>query len=201
MSELTAVINFATTKHSGQFRKHNRPNGVKLPFITHPLEVMKKLWTWGIDDWTTLAAATCHDLMEDTEVTKSDIFYLFGEQVANIVEELTFIWERREAISPFPTEYTDLYKQEKAAAKAAYMDSFAGKSDEALVIKLADRICNTRDMVLTNPDKAKGYFEKAKSLIRAWEERRPAIADRFGWNTIYRIEAELVEVTTLTERI
>lgn len=65
------ILDFATKKHEGQFRKKSG-----LPYITHPIVVANqaeryagtrdfkdKLWTVGI----------CHDLFEDTDCTAEEL--------------------------------------------------------------------------------------------------------------------------------
>ena len=58
--------------------------------------------------------------------------------------------------------------------------SIGRKSPEALIIKLADRICNTEDFLLTDPAYARTYLEKANSLYIAVYERQEEIKQRFG---------------------
>lgn len=65
------ILDFATKKHEGQFRKKSG-----LPYITHPIavaemaekyagvpEARNRLWTVGI----------CHDLFEDTDCTAEEL--------------------------------------------------------------------------------------------------------------------------------
>lgn len=74
------AILFATAAHAavGQRRKYTGE-----PYIVHPLEVMallRKHATRPVTD-EMLAAAACHDVVEDTGVTIELIREVFGERV------------------------------------------------------------------------------------------------------------------------
>jgi len=71
-------------------------------------------------------------------------------------------------------------KKEQAKEKDAYLKSFKYKPIEALVIKLADRICNVLDYKLTDPGYAVIYFNKAKCLFEFYQERRNEVVAQFG---------------------
>jgi (p)ppGpp synthase/HD superfamily hydrolase len=102
-------------------------------------------------------------VVEDTKVTKEDLIPLFGETVAAIVGELTFT----------PPEGSDV---DKSLAKAKYMATFATASQSALLIKVADRLCNCMDFVQAGDIKyAKKYFDKAAPLWEALQARKDTI--------------------------
>ena len=166
---LPRAVLYATDKHRSQYRNHVGKLGTRIPYVFHCTEVAKTLWDWGIDDEDLLVAAVLHDLAEDTPITIKEIGDKFNAKVALIVDELTFI----------PT--TDEPKQ-RAAEKARYIESFAIKSVEALVLKLSDRFCNTMDMLRSknNSNSAWSYFHKADALITAWHARRDEVLSRFG---------------------
>src|SRR5438552_3472902 len=70
---------FSEHAHQGQFRKSGEP------YITHPLAVASILSQWRLDAQG-LAAALLHDVMEDTNVTKTEIESSFGKPVADMVD-------------------------------------------------------------------------------------------------------------------
>ena len=76
---------FAANKHRGQFRKGN----LNTPYINHPIKVAYILERAGINDEEVLAAAILHDVIEDTDVTYSDIKNIFNERVADVVLEVS----------------------------------------------------------------------------------------------------------------
>ena len=112
----------------------------------------------------------------------------FGDAVNSIVCELTFI----------PT--TD-EREQRAAEKAQYMESFSKKSIEALVCKLADRLCNTLDKVRSenNHKSAKNYFHKADALFKAWWDRMDELVARFGQQVQDNIEEQYDSVLVALE--
>jgi (p)ppGpp synthase/HD superfamily hydrolase len=118
---------------------------------------MGELYRWGVVDLTTLQAAVCHDVLEDTACSMEELTVAVGKDVANIVRELTF----------------------DGKDKKAYMESFKYKSIEAYVIKLADRLRNVMDFQTTEPDYAKKYYEKANVL---WYDahRTDEMLQKFG---------------------
>lgn len=151
------ALQFAYNAHLGKFRKNGR-----VPYIIHPLEVMKQLSRWGITDTDIQQAALLHDVVEDTDYTYQNIEDEFGFVVAEIVKQLTFVYEG---------DGTD--KKEK---KQEYIASFQTKSVPALLIKAADRLCNTIDFM---PDRyAKKYLHMGKPVFDAIIDRKKEI-DKF----------------------
>lgn len=148
------AIVFAVEHHAGQIRKEPI-NGFYMPFISHPIQVMKMIWQWGAGTPTALASAVCHDLLEDTDVTRSMLKRKLGKDVANTVEELTH--------------------DESVISKNDYLQSFAGASRTALIIKLADRFCNVADWYLTDQKYALKYFRKANPLFKIMMARMDEI--------------------------
>jgi (p)ppGpp synthase/HD superfamily hydrolase len=136
---LTKARMFATVAHSGQMRKDG-----KNPYIVHPERVVKVLQDAGVVDPEILAAAYLHDVLEDTKEDISE----FPERVQKLVKELT--------------------KPAGTKDKNAYIAGFAGKSYEALLIKLADRYDNLLDGSKTmKPDWVVNYLKGADALLLA----------------------------------
>ena len=80
------AIIFATRKHHGQVRKGE----LAAPYIIHPLAVAREIFTTGqVDDPQVLVAAILHDTLEDTDTKPEEIRSLFGEEVLNIVLEVS----------------------------------------------------------------------------------------------------------------
>jgi (p)ppGpp synthase/HD superfamily hydrolase len=162
------AIALATHWHAGVYRKDSF-----LPYIIHPLEVMKTVSMWRAGDPVMLCAAVCHDLLEDTLCPRESIAALHPE-VLELVEELTFKVDE------------SLSSSAKAALKQEYMDNFKNKSIRALVLKCADRLRNSWDFSATNPQYAAKYLNKGWSVFNAVVERRSEVIDRFG---IYTLDA------------
>jgi len=149
-----AALDFANLHHRYVPRKETGT-----PYIIHPLQVVDRMGRWGIHPnehpelW---AAGLLHDVDEDTAATLAEIECLFGQTVAYYVSELTF----RDRL---PDEKASQYTQ----AKDEYLASFASKSVGALVVKIADRLCNVEDFLWSDKRYAVKYFDKAKPLFDA----------------------------------
>lgn len=168
--DLQSVIEFAVGAHSGQFRK-----GTGLPYIVHPLAVMSQIADWEIYCPKIWKAAICHDILEDCpNVCYKDLCDVIGEDSASIVQELTF--------APVNDGRPENLQKED------YMKSFGTKSLEALVVKVADRICNTLDFVSTNPSYASKYFKKADCLFETVLNRGEQLLEKFGKSSFPRMK-------------
>jgi len=140
--DLDTAFKIAIREHDGQFRK-----GSGVPYIKHVLDVAERLHIWGFpkEDFPHLwAIAYLHDVLEDSKDPKAaakSIIDQFDPLIYNKVRELTF----------------DPSKQ----TKQAYIDGFVNASPEALVVKFADRYCNTMDFINSGDYKyACKYFHK-----------------------------------------
>jgi len=176
---LDQAIATAVKYHAGQQRK-GRSAEHHIPYVVHPIEVMKTVWTWGVGDPAVLAAAVLHDTLEDTALTHAQLAEEFGDRVAGIVKELT-----RTPDMP----------------KAEYMARFATASVPALVVKLADRYCNTKDYLLVDPEHAVKYFSRAAVLVEAARHRLAEITRAFGEETCGAIIADCESLEAVLETV
>lgn len=160
MSNLHLAIEVAAHYHNNQFRKE-MVNGAQLPYICHPLEVLKKIYNWGLVDEDARIAAALHDCVEDcgADDDRDHLEDIFGKRAISIVYELTLIHDK--SLSP----------SDWRLAKEEYIESFKIKSLEALIIKIADRLCNIQDFIDTNLGYARKYYSKSKRLFEIWKER------------------------------
>jgi hypothetical protein len=156
------ALNRAYTWHALQFRK----DGVT-PYLYHPLTVLSIITDWGVRDAATLQAALLHDVVEENAaVTVELVAHDFGQDVAVVVGELTFI----------PTG-----EAAKEVEKAAYMRSFDQKRVEALVTKIADRLANSYDFVrVGDVGYARKYWAKADHLRATYQDRREEVVAHYG---------------------
>ena len=74
------AIAFARARHAGQRRPSDGA-----PFVVHPLEVAAMLERSHYPDHV-IAAAVLHDVLEDTDVQRSQLEERFGAAVAELVE-------------------------------------------------------------------------------------------------------------------
>ena len=112
---------FARVCHGGQFRKGK----AKEPYVNHLEEVAKLTERWGGEE-NAIAAAWLHDTVEDCPPTSfADLASLFGDEIAGIVAELT-----------------DDKSQPKAERKRRQVENATKKSNDASLVKLADKTSN-----------------------------------------------------------
>ena len=110
--------------HQGQLRKSGDP------YLTHPVAVAVIVTGLGADDQT-LCAALLHDTTRDTPYTLTAMRQEFGAEVTGLVAAVM-------ALDQAPAERVSAACADDAAAVALAGDR------RALVIKLADRLHNTR---------------------------------------------------------
>src|SRR3989304_3101182 len=80
------AVAFAAHKHRDQRRKDKESS----PYINHPIELAHVLWDEGeVRDPLVIAAALLHDTLEDTETSWQELRGEFGEEIADIVLEVT----------------------------------------------------------------------------------------------------------------
>jgi guanosine-3',5'-bis(diphosphate) 3'-pyrophosphohydrolase len=147
---LFRALAFAAHKHRDQRRKDAEAS----PYINHPIALAEVLaGEGGVADVEVLAAALLHDTIEDTATTAAELRAEFGERIAAMVEEVT-----------------DDQSLPKAERKRLQIERAAGISSGAKLVKLADKICNLRDVAERPPAKwdlqrRQEYFEWAKRVI------------------------------------
>ena len=147
---LLKALAFAAAKHRDQRRKDAGAS----PYINHPIALADVLVNEGrVHDVTVLAAALLHDTLEDTETLPAEIEAGFGAAVLKVVQEVS-----------------DDKNLEKAERKRLQIEHAARLSREAKLVKLADKICNLRDVAETPPanwsvERKREYFEWAKQVI------------------------------------
>jgi GTP diphosphokinase / guanosine-3',5'-bis(diphosphate) 3'-diphosphatase len=157
---LLKALAFAAAKHRDQRRKDAGAS----PYINHPIALADVLVNEGrVHDVTVLAAALLHDTLEDTETAPAEIEAGFGAAILEVVEEVT-----------------DDKNLVKAERKRLQIEHAAGLSREAKLVKLADKICNLRDVAETPPanwtiERKREYFEWAKQVIDGLRGVHPAL--------------------------
>ncbi|HYL00413.1 MAG TPA: HD domain-containing protein [Steroidobacteraceae bacterium] len=149
ISRVLSAATFAAERHRDQRRKGKDAS----PYINHPLALASLLAERGERDATLLMAALLHDTVEDTATTFEDIERAFGTEVADIVREVT-----------------DDKTLPRADRKRLQIEHAAFLSRRAMLVKLADKICNLRDVVVSPPadwslQRKREYFDWAKAVV------------------------------------
>lgn len=127
---------FSKDKHEGQVRKHS-----SLPYFSHP-KYVARLLERVTDDVDIVIAGFLHDTLEDTDTTFKEIVDNFGKRVAHIVKEVT----------NSKSERGSLKKRDYILKKMTSM------SNDALLVKLADRFHNVYFMDADNDTKESQQF-------------------------------------------
>ena len=107
----------------------------------------------GVNDVVVLCASVLHDTIEDTETTPEELTAVFGPQVTTTVLDVT-----------------DDKSLDKHVRKQRQIEHAPHISKEAKLVKLADKICNLRDILASppadlSPERKYGYFDWAAKVV------------------------------------
>ncbi|MFA6929867.1 MAG: hypothetical protein WCT05_06030 [Lentisphaeria bacterium] len=132
----------ATKYHTGQKRKGK----AGLPYIVHPEMVVKLLEEWGVPKTHPLLdIAWGHDLLEDTSITEQKILAVSSEEILENIKLLTC-----------------------KKNKTEYMSDLANSGSlNAILVKAADRLCNTKDFIELKGKVCAGNYLKEADCIKA----------------------------------
>jgi guanosine-3',5'-bis(diphosphate) 3'-pyrophosphohydrolase len=148
---LVDAVAFAAYKH----RRQRRKDAEASPYINHPIALARVLSVeGGVSDTNLLAAAVLHDTLEDTETTFEELKERFGAAVAAVVLEVT--------------DDKSLPKKERKRLQIQHASRI---SRRAKLVKLADKICNVRDVAASPPRawplrRRRQYFDWARAVVR-----------------------------------
>ena len=161
---LLEALAFAARKHRDQRRKDAEAS----PYINHPIALADVLVNeGGVTDIEVLCAALLHDTLEDTDTTHEELANAFGSRIARIVAEVS--------------DDKALPKSERKRLQVAHA---AALSREAKLVKLADKICNVRDVAERPPSgwnlaRRREYFEWARAVIDGLRGVHPRLEAAF----------------------
>lgn len=163
---IAAVRDFANCAHGEQTRKYTCD-----PYIVHPVRVMETCCNY-IDDVSMCAAAILHDVLEDTEVTRNELYFFLrsvmdmemADRTILLVEELTDVYVEER----FPRFDRKLRKSLEAMRMSQI-------SKDAQTIKYADIIDNCTRIVEDDPAFAKTYLKECRRLLLKMTLGHPAL--------------------------
>ncbi len=159
---------YEATPKSEAYDAFGTVSGSPHRYINHPVAVDNVLATEaGITDPTILAAALLHDTIEDTATTAQELEAEFGAQIAAVVAEVT----------------DDKYLPKKER-KRLQIEHAATLSEQAKLVKLADKIGKVRDMsrspvVNWSLERKAEYFSWAKQVVDAMRGVSPVLESLF----------------------
>lgn len=147
---LVKAVDFAARKHRDQRRKDKEAS----PYINHPIALAGILCNEGqVTNVLVICGALLHDTIEDTATTAEEIESEFGSVIKNIVLEVT--------------DDTRLPGLVRKRLQIEHADQL---TEEAKLVKLADKIANLRDIVQHPPAewslaRRQRYFDWAKEVV------------------------------------
>lgn len=119
---ITTALRFAKLHHEGQYRLSGES------YIIHPIAVALKLFL-KYQDVDLTCSALLHDVLEDCkEVSRTDIYNLFGDEIGFLVESVT-------------KTYTDFYNEDSFSyvGKLERLIWAGTKDIRVFILKIADR--------------------------------------------------------------
>ncbi len=164
MNTVIKAMAFAADKHRNQRRKDVDAS----PYINHPIGLANVLANEaGVEDERVLVAAVLHDTIEDTETNEQELIRLFGKEVADIVLEVS-----------------DDKALPKAERKRLQVEHAPTLSRRAKLVKLADKICNLRDVASSPPtdwalERKQEYFDWAQAVVDGLRGVHPGLEHVF----------------------
>jgi RelA/SpoT family (p)ppGpp synthetase len=154
----------AEAAHKGQKRKSGED------YITHPVAAALTLAKLRMD-YQTIMAALLHDVLEDTQVDKSDLVSAFGEEVAELVDGVSKL-----------TQIEFENREEAQAENFRKMILAMVRDIRVILVKLSDRLHNMRTLEHKEPAK------RRRIALETLEIYAP-IANRLGMHEL-RLELE-----------
>ena len=166
---IDTVRDFADRAHGDQTRKYTYD-----PYIVHPVRVMETCCNY-INDVSMCAAAILHDVLEDTEVTRDELYFFLrsvmdvemADRTIRLVEELTDVYVEEK----FPHFDRKLRKSLEAMRLSQI-------SKDAQTIKYADIIDNCTRIVEDDPAFAKTYLKECRRLLEKMRVGHPDLRSR-----------------------
>ena len=168
-----AALALAASAHAGQTRK-----GTTTPYVVHLVHVSVVLIRYGFPEDVAIAGLL-HDIVEDQDYPLSDIQARFGPTVAEMVAAATE--QKKEAGQPRRWE----------DRKREALDHIRQASTDAVAVKAADVLCNTRAMASDlrqegasvwkhfsrGPEQSMWYYRSMSDLARERMTGHPLIAE------------------------
>lgn len=153
---------FARRAHGDQKRKWTGE-----PYWHHLQEVARTLMSYGATP-DVIAAGWLHDTIEDTKTSYQELVQAFGPIIAGLVIEVTDVSRRDSGNTPEGIG-------NRILRKAIDRQYVAGASWRGQMIKCADMLSNTKDIVAHGGNFANVYVPEKKLLIDRLNKARTVV--------------------------
>lgn len=159
LSLILTALHLCAQRHRNQRRKDTEAT----PYVNHPIEVADLLWRIGnVRDTSVIIAALLHDVIEDTKTKPDEIESRFGEAVLSLVLEVS-----------------DDKSLPKLERKRLQIEHAPHLTEAAKQIKLADKICNVRDVANSPPkdwsdERRREYLDWAEKVVNGMRGSNPS---------------------------
>ena len=167
-SVLTQITVFADKAHGDQMRKYSADR-----YIVHPVRVMAAV-KYCDNRLPMLAAALLHDVLEDTPVTRDQMFDFLlsvmdpddAEQTITLVVEMTDVYVKAD----YP-QWNRQTRKEKELAR------IVTTSPDAQTIKYADILDNTTEIAAKDPNFAPRYLRECLVILTQADKGNPRLRE------------------------
>ena len=155
-------------------RPQQRDSGER--YFEHPLRVAKTIISLGYREVDTIITALLHDVVEDTYTPDHVIIDLFGPSVW---QNITLLSKSRPVLDPVTLEFIGKVKADPDKYFTAIMEA----NKAVRLVKVADRVDNTTDLVKFDEERKKRYIdETVKHIIPIAEITDPALVHMLKLN-------------------
>ena len=157
MDKLKDVVLLAKDLHGAQKRKYTGE-----PYVNHTVQVAKIVKNYGGDD-IMVYAAVLHDVLEDTNTTKEELFnhlrQIIGSEkaieVVKLVQELTDVFIK--------DDYPNINRKGRKEMEAMRLGAISPK---AQTIKYADLLDNGQDIMKNDPKFRRVYLKEKEQILK-----------------------------------
>ena len=175
IEKISKALGFAEYAHKGQLRKSGDP------FIVHPLETARYLADLNCDT-TTLVAALLHDVIEDCDVSYTQLEREFGRHVAELVDGVTKLNRLDINIAASSEDNSSNDLRINNAASLRKMLIAMSKDLRVILIKLSDRLHNMSTLSSLAEDRQIMISQETLEIYAP-------LAHRLGmWDVKWRLE-------------
>ena len=157
MDKLKDIILLAVDLHGNQKRKYTGE-----PYVNHTVQVAKIVKNYEGDD-VMVYAAVLHDVLEDTNTTKEELFnhlrQIIGSEkaieVVKLVQELTDVFIK--------DDYPNINRKGRKEMEAMRLGAISPK---AQTIKYADLLDNGQDIMKNDPKFGRVYLKEKEQILK-----------------------------------